>query len=212
MTINKRSTPATRQLIAAVLLLGLPAPALSEANPFVEAMRAMLYAFGMANNNSVPWQTLPAQGAMLYPNAYNLSSMPLAGSWNPAQHAGTFNPMTQSLNPAFPNAGSSANPLYSNTTPLEGNWVGLGDLVLRISGEQFVLTKGGSYESVSGRIQTQDNYVAMQLQTGTRPYYFEYAIHEGRLALRAENGSLLLFRQAGSSTTYPGQQMFQFGR
>ena len=226
MDQKKRSGVVARMAFIAIALCCASMPVNSSSNPFAEAMRAMMEAFGMLNNNnSSSWSSFPAQGAMMSP--YLMQSMPMQSmasnygmnSMPFNQPAGGFSSFAQQMpqamnqpqNMAWSNNPQSQYSNFGNQTPLEGSWQGTGDTKLIVRGEQFSLARGEFQQSINGRIQVQDQYVALQVHTGSRPYYFEFAIDQGRMVMRAENGSLLLFRQAVTpySTLPSAQQIFR---
>jgi hypothetical protein len=145
---------------------------------------------GMPMGNPMsPWSMggMPMTPSM---SPWSMGNMPTPQSFNPWQWSENRPPENQ------PPGSSSPFPWWPSATanPLEGRWVDPQGHLLVITGERFAIARSAG-ESSTGRILINDERT-LTLYPGDeaqgRPY--EYAVKEGKLALRDEQGNLLLFR------------------
>lgn len=86
-------------------------------------------------------------------------------------------------------------PPASPTTVLDGNWQGQSGEVLAVQNGRFrIYLERDRYQE--GRIEIRGKHLLnMQSRNSDQLRRYEYAVHEGRLVLRDETGSLLLYRR-----------------
>lgn len=103
--------------------------------------------------------------------------------------------------PAFPGFGSvpraepPTHPWSDPSTPLDGKWRGQSGELLVISGGRFRIYQGREHFQ-EGQIRVDGQSVlSMRSGGGKISRSYEYALHQGRLALRDADGNLLLYRR-----------------
>jgi hypothetical protein len=86
----------------------------------------------------------------------------------------------------------------ATAAPLNGVWLSNTGERLWIQDCRFQL-QSGSGRNVSGFLEIRDRVLAMYLPEQRRNLYYEYAEHQGRLALRDPQGQLFLYRRLNPS-------------
>ncbi len=195
------------QLLGLCSVPGLPQAASSAASSLMsQAMLSMMDAMGnlaQDYNRNKSWSSggYPPfnswQGMNYAP--WGMSAMPGAGMPGQQQIQGVI---TQA--PAILLSGQQAaqgmltSPMQQTLAPpqssMDGIWQGPGgEIVLVMYGHFRIYANADNYRD--GRYAVRDNWLVMyDPETGTEKA-FEYALSEGRLVLRGEEGHLLLFRQ-----------------
>jgi hypothetical protein len=95
-------------------------------------------------------------------------------------------------------------PLPGSAAPLNGLWLSNTGERLWIRDCRFQL-QSGSGRSVTGFVEIRDRVLAMYLPAQRRNLYYEYAEHQGRLALRDAGGQLFLYRRLNQAAPAAGQ-------
>lgn len=106
--------------------------------------------------------------------------------WPRAPH-----PSGQSLRQAIP---GEPPPGFSTKTPLEGDWLSPTGERLSIRGSRFRLAAGPD-RRLEGLLQIRGRLLALYSPKHRQTWFYEYAEQEGRLALRSDQGQLLLYRR-----------------
>lgn len=164
-------------------------------HPFMESMEIMMDAMGLNRGGHDSGSASPWPGSMAnpWPSPFdNLS--PWVGRLP-----------TQGLPPFGQGFGLQKNypgfdprqwlpPMSGTLSPLEGIWQGSRGDLLVIRGHQFrVYATAERY--IEGWLKIDGQQLLLVNTQYQAPHRFEYAIHEGRLVLRDEQGQLLLYRR-----------------
>jgi hypothetical protein len=160
-----------------------------------EAMTNMMDAmglFGQSSDSSLsgsnrgwsePWNSFS-------PGTWGSSGMP---GWGPSGWRGAMpQQMMRWWQPpqAYgPRSGSRA-------LALEGSWISNTGERLLLSRDRFRLQSGPS-RIAEGLVEMSGNRLALHLPKYNATWVYEYALHEGRLALKDSRGRLYLYRRAG---------------
>ncbi len=159
-----------------------------------DGMLKMMGAMGMLSQTQPSWQ-------QFQPNQWQWGNPALSSMPNPTTAAPWHFPYSPQ---DF--IGEHNRPL-SATAPqarLEGLWQGSGGERLWMSNGSFML-QADQGRKISGRMKLQPPYLLMQANQSQSPMLFEYAQHQGRLALRSADGTLYLYRRIESTPkTLPG--------
>jgi len=84
----------------------------------------------------------------------------------------------------------------NETAPgLEGLWISNSGERLLIHDSRFILDAGRGRQA-QGILQIRDNYLALHSPRHNHTWFYEFAEHQGRLALRDSHGRLYLFRRS----------------
>ena len=145
--------------------------------------------WGMTNN---PWSSMATNPwsmgspwSSMAPNPWSMGGNPWSSMHN---MPGSFppNPNTDMFRgqlPASPSAG------------LDGNWQGRSGELLAVSNGRFRIYQDRDHYQ-EGRIEVQGSgLLTMSNHDGNVTRSYEYAVHEGKLALRDADGNLLLYRR-----------------
>ncbi len=195
-------------------------PAQVTNNPFIEAMRTMMRMMGMLNDDPRPWLnpfiSAPATPAwpvgpmspggmspyaMMAPGMASgmTPGMPLNGMGQYYQQSQNWMrqlPMRQGawggLEQALPGTGSAS--AEEKTDTPEGKWRGS-------NGEWLIIARGmfRLYVSrdryVEGDVRFADRWVSFRNNDNQTVKTYEFAVRDGRMILKDEDGNLLLFKQ-----------------
>ncbi|MCB1758279.1 MAG: hypothetical protein KDI68_00675 [Gammaproteobacteria bacterium] len=155
-----------------------------------------------------PWSMsgMPLGSAL---SPWSIGGMPMSPSMSPWSMGGmptpqSFNPWQWSGNPTRQHsfgvpASGSGTPLpwwpSATTNPLQGRWIDPQGHQLEVAGERFTIARSPNSSS-GGRIQIGDQHMLTLYPSGdAQGRRYEYAVQDGKLALRDEQGNLLLFRR-----------------
>gem|GEM_PF-1539303 len=146
-------------------------------NPFDNALPYNNSAFRPLNPWQSPYTTPWGTG---YPATINN----LPGDRVPGQWSGYAPPATplQSL------------PAVSYRSPLDGAWKGRGGEALLILNGYFRIYADAEHHR-DGEIRLDDRHVYMRVSGSDSVKTYEYAHHDGNLAMRSQEGRLLLYRR-----------------
>ncbi len=211
----------TGTLLLILCLINPAAPRAAQAtnNPFIEAMRTMMRMMGMLNDDPYPWlnpftstPTTPrwpvnpmnpggiSPYGMMMPGMASgmLPGMPLNGVGQYYQQGRNWMrqmPMQQGalggLEQALPGASSALMEDKSDTP--EGKWRGS-------NGEWLIIARGmfRLYVSrdryVEGDVRFTDRWISFRNNDNQTVKTYEYAVRDGRMILKDEDGNLLLFK------------------
>jgi hypothetical protein len=195
-----------RALIAVILLPALlPVPGAfaqraypsqspyGKTNPFVESMQLMLDAMKNASRSGETgsWGNAPLDWSQYNPSWAWPGSM---GSGFPSPWGGGQLPGQQQMQQMMPGLGSTQGQPFSGSS-LNGVWRGRSGDVLVIQGNRFRIYADKT-RFTEGELRIQGNQLWLHNPKANHTQRYEYAEHEGRLALRDARGQLLLYRRA----------------
>lgn len=137
---------------------------------------------------------VPGMGNMMTPAMPMMQSNP----WSSASNWMNTNPWSN----AVPQPGYSTSPGWGSgpwspgmqPSPLDGSWQGNSGEILTISQGRFRIYMNRN-EYREGSISISGNYLTMTPVSTGHGRVYEFAEHQGRLALRDESGNLLLYQR-----------------
>jgi hypothetical protein len=156
-----------------------------------DAMLSMMDAMGMFGRDagggfdpgrgfSQPWGSVPGGfGSLPWASGWPGPGSSGANAWDPRSWWG-----------------------QASGTSLDGSWVGRTGERLWIGSGRFRLESGANRE-IEGLLRLRDKILALYSPAHDRSWVYEYAEHEGRLALRDTQGRIYLYRRARGTTAEP---------
>jgi len=96
--------------------------------------------------------------------------------------------------------------MWTAIRELDGDWRGRGGEVLSIRGDRFrIYASRDNY--ADGQLEIDGSHLILRDSRSQRTRRYEFAVHEGRLALRDDSGQLLLYRRydPGRPDSPPGE-------
>jgi len=178
------------------------------ASAMADAMVRMMEAMGLFGGGSFGrWGGVPALSGLMQPYG-SLMGVP-GGSWGGAM---------ADPSRAYGLGSDALRQMYQGASG-DGGWGGDGlNGVWEGSGGDLLIVQGGRYrlyapqdQYIEGLLQQQASRVALYNMQDGRTQIFDFATQDGRLALRAANGQVYLYRRftglpiAGGATTAPDQ-------
>ena len=217
-----RLLPGTLLLALCLTATGTPARSFHGSagdNPFIAAMRTMMRLMGLLDEDPYPWlnpflaspgapAALPGTGAWTpgalpygasipgagWPGQSAMMGMPgLAGGVGAGLPSTLLSPYFRQSQSWMRQAWPAGDP-SSDPDSLEGKWRGR-------NGEWLVIGRGmfrlyvSRDEYVQGDERHTDRYISFRNNDNQLVKSYEYAIRDGRMVLRDEDGKLLLFKK-----------------
>jgi len=180
-------------------------------HPFIESMQLMMDAMGMNRGGSdVPGNLGDPFGGGWAGSGRGPSSGSSWGQGVPRgfeslapqrwiQQFGSQSPQNYTDPRRWPRQMQS---MWSAIRALDGDWRGRGGEVLSIRGDRFrIYASRDNY--ADGRLQIDGSYLILHNAGSRRARRYEFAVYQGRLALRDESGQLLLYRRVDPKDSYP---------
>jgi hypothetical protein len=160
----------------------------------MEAMGMFGGPLGAGKDGALPWPTLPGMtpfGAMGMPGVSPMG-MPVQ---DPSKAIGMGTEMMKQFSQGATGlAGTTA----AGDGAIDGVWQGSGgDLLIAQDGRYRIYAPQDRY--VDGWFQVQPSRVALYNAQDGHTQIFEFATHEGRLALRGSDGQVFLYRRFGDT-------------
>ncbi len=195
----RKPTPLALLLLLAVLsstsgAAGYGSGQYGEKHPFMESMKLMMDAMGLdksAGGGSDWWRSAPNQ---------SFSGSPWNQTWPGMMSSMPGATAGQQMMRQMPGSNSPWYPLAASE--LDGVWQGQGGDLLEIRGDRFRLA-GGAGRHIEGQLRTQGNVISMRNARTEATRSYEYAVHQGRLALRDPYGQLMLYRRVPEGSQNP---------
>jgi len=164
-----------------------------KSNPFVESMQLMMDAMRSAGrpDQSGAWGNAPLDWSQYAPSG----GWPGFGSsgYTPPWSGGQL-PGQQQMQQMMQGMGAPQGLPFGGTS-LDGIWQGRSGEILVIWGNRFRIYADTS-RFTEGELRIQGNQLWLHNPTSNTTQRYEYAAHEGRLALRDARGQLLLYRRS----------------
>jgi len=161
-------------------------------HPFVESIQLMMDAMKGAGSpgQTGSWGTPPLDWSQYAPS----QGWPgFGGSGFPAPWSASQLPGQQQMQQMMRGMGSSYNLPFPSPS-LDGVWRGRAGEILVIQGNRFRVY-ADSTRFTEGELRIQGNELWLHNPKSNTTQRYEYAEHEGRLALRDAQGQLLLYRR-----------------